>query len=102
MKVVFSPLALDRIAAIEARIVEVAGRATADKVIAGFKQKARMLATMPRMGRIVVELGDPAIRELIVAPYRMVYEVRDAVGLVEVHTVLHARQQFPIDEFLDD
>ena len=102
MKVVFSPLALDRIAAIESHLVDVAGRTTADKVLAALKQKARMLASMPRIGRTVAELGDPDIRELIVAPYRMVYEVRDDVERVEIHTVPHVRQQFPLNEFLDD
>lgn len=102
MKVLFSPLALDRIAAIEAHLREVAGRAAAEKLVTHFKQKARLLASMPRLGRCVPELSAPDIRELIVAPYRMVYEVRDAVGVVQVHTVIHARQQFPIEEFLDD
>jgi plasmid stabilization system protein ParE len=57
---------------------------------------------MPRMGRVVPELGDVDVRELIIVPYRLVYQVRESARLIEVHTVVHSRQQFPLDEFLDD
>jgi plasmid stabilization system protein ParE len=83
-------------------LTEVAGRAAAEKLLSAFKQKARLLANMPRMGRSVPELGDPELRELIVAPYRMVYEVNDAISVVQIHTIIHARQQFPLEDFLDD
>lgn len=102
MKVVFSPRALDRIVEIESHLVEVGAKAKATRVVAAFKSKARLLSTMPRMGRVVPEIGDPNLRELIIAPYRLVYEVRDELQLVEVHTVVHSKQQFPVDEFLDD
>ena len=102
MKIVFSPLALDRITAIEANLVEHVGRRAADKFLGTLKQKVGLLSSMPRMGRAVPELGDPDLRELIIAPYRLVYELRAGVELVEVHTLVHARQQFPLDEFLDD
>ena len=102
MKILFSPLALDRIAEIEARLVEISGRATADRLLATIKEKTLLLSTMPRMGRVVPELGDVDVRELIIVPYRLVYQVRESARLIEVHTVVHSRQQFPLDEFLDD
>jgi hypothetical protein len=38
VKILFSPLALDRIAEIEARLVEISGRATADRLLATIKE----------------------------------------------------------------
>ena len=42
----------------------------------------------PESGRIVPERQDPEIREVIVAPYRVVYRLR--TGIVEVATVFRA------------
>ncbi|MBI4500910.1 MAG: type II toxin-antitoxin system RelE/ParE family toxin [Gemmatimonadetes bacterium] len=53
---------------------------------------ADSLATFSERGGLVSELGDPSLRELLVEPYRVLYEVHDQ----EVHIVgfLHQRQQF--------
>jgi plasmid stabilization system protein ParE len=43
-------------------------------------------------GRIVPEVNDPTVRELIVPPYRLIYEVtRDEVRVLGL---LHDRQEF--------
>jgi toxin ParE1/3/4 len=57
---------------------------------------------MPRRGRKVPEIGDEDIRELIIGDYRLVFEVRDAEQRVDIITVLHGAQRFPLEEFLDD
>jgi len=54
------------------------------------------LAEFPDRGRAVPELQRPDIRELIVAPYRVMYR-RDAKRVV-VLTVRHGRRQFDADE----
>jgi len=51
------------------------------------------LRAFPESGRIVPERSDPAIREVIVRPYRVVYRVRP--GLVEIATVFRASRLFP-------
>ena len=38
--------------------------------------RTRLLELSPQLGRIVPELGDPSIREIIVRSYRVVYRVR--------------------------
>jgi plasmid stabilization system protein ParE len=55
-------------------------------------ERADSLALLSERGRIVPELEDPTLRELIVGPYRLLYEVHD----VEVRIVgfLHGRQDF--------
>lgn len=97
MKVRFSPRALDRIVEIEAHLIEMAGPQVAARVVHSFKTRARLLATNPNLGRVVVELADPALRELVITPYRMVYEVRADEGVIAILTVLHGRQMLPID-----
>jgi len=51
------------------------------------------LTDFPESGRIVPERNDPAIREVIVKPYRIVYRLRP--GLVEIATVFRASRMFP-------
>jgi len=51
------------------------------------------LTQFPESGRIVPERNDPALREVIVAPYRVVYRVR--LGLVEIATVFRASRMLP-------
>lgn len=47
----------------------------------------------PESGRVVPELGDPAVREVIHGAYRIIYEFRGSA--VEVLTVFRASRQFP-------
>ena len=52
------------------------------------------LELFPRSGRIVPEIGDEAIRELIYRNYRIVYVVDEAGEEVEVLTIFHSSHQF--------
>jgi plasmid stabilization system protein ParE len=47
----------------------------------------------PESGRVVPEVGDPAVREVIHGAYRIVYELRGPVA--EVLTVFRASRRFP-------
>ena len=53
------------------------------------------LAAFPDSGRMVPELGDPEIREVIHGMYRIVYA--RGVDRVEVLTVFHGSRLFPPD-----
>ena len=62
--------------------------------------RALTLATLPERGRVVPELGEPDIREIIFKSYRIVYRVRP--GRVEVIRFWHAARGTPeidSDEF---
>jgi toxin ParE1/3/4 len=52
-------------------------------------RRVEVLATFPRTGRIVPELGDDLLREVIWTPYRIVYEVDDSLRRVSVVRVWH-------------
>lgn len=46
------------------------------------------LADFPDSGKIVTELDDPGIRQILFGSYRIIYRVRDEVA--EILTVYHA------------
>ena len=67
--------------------------ANALKILKKIKQKASSLYTLPERGRIVPELQDQGIliyRELIIAPWRIIYRISEMK--VYVLSVLDARQ----------
>jgi toxin ParE1/3/4 len=63
--------------------------AYADLVVARLLEAVERLEHFPRSGRIVPELSDPQLREIIESPYR----VRDET--VEVLTVFRASRLMP-------
>lgn len=85
--------AADDLASIHAHIARNSPRyaaATAGRIVAAVDR----LAEFPESGRVVPELGDPAVREVIVGAYRVVYEVRPD-SWAEVLTVFHGARRFP-------
>ena len=55
-------------------------------------EAAASLATLSERGRIVPELGSPAIREVFVERYRLIYEVHKTK--IEVLAFLHGARDF--------
>ena len=51
------------------------------------------LAEFPDVGRVVPELGEPAVREVIEGAYRIIYERR--AKAVEVLTIFRGSRAFP-------
>lgn len=51
-------------------------------------QAARSLAEMPERGRMVPEFRDPALREILLSRYRLIYEVFG--DRIAVTRVIHA------------
>lgn len=64
--------------------------AAAKKLAARIKESVELLRTSPLSGRAVPELPGLAYREVIVAPYRVVYEVQER--RVVVLRVWHGRR----------
>lgn len=60
-----------------------------ERLVAAVEQVARF----PDSGRVVPELDDPEIREVIRRPYRIVYRRRTEV--IEILTVFHASRRIP-------
>lgn len=54
---------------------------------------ARSLTTFAERGRMVPEYEDPAVREMIVRRYRLIYRVKPE--RIEVLRIIHGAQQMP-------
>jgi toxin ParE1/3/4 len=53
-------------------------------------QRVQVLERSPEIGRMVPEMEDPAIRELIFQSYRIIYEYNEKT--VKILTVIHGRR----------
>ena len=51
--------------------------------------KVEALETFPRIGRMVPEYRNDRLREIIVAPYRIVYEIDDESMVLSILRVWH-------------
>ena len=66
----------------------------AQSFVDGAIEKTLQLEVFPRMGRMVPEIGDEALRELIYRQYRIIYIV-DAEGeRADVLTIFHSAKEF--------
>jgi len=90
--VVWSPEAIRDVESIRAFIAQdspVYAELVARRIVAVVER----LQLFPESGRMVPERQDPAIREIIVNPYRVVYRLRS--GMVEIATVFRGSRDFP-------
>jgi toxin ParE1/3/4 len=62
------------------------------KVSQEFVEKSEQLEKLPMIGRIVPELEDSNIRELIIYSYRFVYEISHKK--IEILAIIHGKQDF--------
>jgi len=66
----------------------------AKKMVSSINKKTQILNSFPNMGKMVPEIMDEAIRELIIAPYRVIYTVAENTKDVEVLSVIHGKRNF--------
>jgi len=95
MRVIWSPLALERLNEIADYIAENNLDAAKLFVLDVFGVVDR-LKTFPNSGRMVPEVKRQNIREIIFKNYRVVYRVERK--RVSILTVRHGRQLLPLDE----
>jgi toxin ParE1/3/4 len=58
-------------------------------------ESTKSLVLFPKRGRIVPELKNPEIREIIFKSYRIIYRLKESQGLVEIVRVWHAARGKP-------
>jgi toxin ParE1/3/4 len=83
MRIVWSPLALERVEDIAQYIAE-DKPAAAVEWIDGLFATVERLADFPQSGRIVPELGVHRIREVMFGAYRVIYSVKDRIDILTV------------------
>ena len=57
--------------------------------------KVERLLAFPESGRVAPEFGDPAIREIIQKPCRIVYRVNASNATIEIVRIWHAARGIP-------
>ena len=67
----------------------------ADLVVQRLIRATERLSEFSAIGRVVPEVGQSALRELIVRPFRIVYRIKPEV--VEIVTVIRSSRSFPSD-----
>ncbi len=97
MKIIWSPLAVDRASEIAEYIVQDKPSA-AEKWINKVFSKVEQLKSSPQIGRVVSEIRNDQFRELIYGNYRMIYRIERA--RISILTIRHGKQILPIEEIL--
>jgi len=97
MKIIWSPIAVDRVSEIAGYIAQddpVAARNWIETVF----NKVEELKAFPESGRVVPETDNKAIRELIYGNYRVIYRLEKK--RISVLTVRHGKQILPVNEIV--
>lgn len=95
MKIVWSPLSVDRLSEIAEHIAR-DNPSAAERLIDEIFIKVEHLKSFPDMGRIVPETNHRKIRELISTPYRIIYRIEEKQ--ISILTVRHGKQILPADD----
>jgi addiction module RelE/StbE family toxin len=64
----------------------------ATNVIENIVSKAENLDDFPEIGRVVPEIGDENVRELIIYSYRLIYEM--VPNDVQILAIIHGKRDF--------
>ena len=97
MKIIWSPLAIDRASEI-AEYTTQDKSSTAEKWINTVFSKIEQLESSPEIGRVVPEIRNDQFRELIYGNYRITYRIEKKQ--ISILTIRHGKQILPIDEIL--
>lgn len=94
-ELVWSTLAIEDLRAAREYVTE-SGDPTAARALANrIRHRVEELPRHPQIGRVVPEFATPRLREVIVAPYRIVYLVDDAAHRVVIVRIWHGRRDLP-------
>jgi len=95
MRIIWSPLAVDRASEIADYIAQDKPTA-AEKWVNTVFSKVEQLKSSPEIGRIVPEINSLQFRELIYGNYRIIYRIEKKQ--ISILTIRHGKQILPINE----
>jgi toxin ParE1/3/4 len=95
MQIIWTHEALEQLTAIEDYISKDSPERAA-KFVDQLIEHAESLPDRPRMGRVVPEIANPEMRELIFKKYRIVYRLN--ADCIEIFTVFEGHRLLRIDE----
>ena len=97
MRIIWSPLAIDKVSEIADHIA-IDKPSAAEKWINTVFSKVEQLESSPEIGRIVPEVNNSHLRELIYGNYRIIYRLeKKQISILTVH---HGKQILPINEIM--
>ncbi len=97
MKIVWSPLAVERASEI-AEYIALDNPTAAQNWIYEVFEKVKLLSSSPEMGRVVPEVGRNEIRELLFVNYRILYRIEN--DSISILTIRHCKQILPVSEIM--
>jgi toxin ParE1/3/4 len=95
VKVIWSPLAIERVVEIADWIAASRPQA-ASELVEGLFMAVERLTEFPEIGRQVPDFERPDLREIVYRRYRIIYRVRS--DRVEILTVRHSLQDLEDDD----
>lgn len=98
MKIIWSPLAVERAAEI-AKYISRDKPASAKKWITAIFLRVEQLRASPEIGRMVPEIGNSQFRELIYGNYRIIYRLEKKQ--ISILTIRHGQQILPLSEIME-
>jgi len=97
MKIIWSPLAVDRASEIVDYIAQDKPSA-AEKWINTVFSKVEQLKSSPEIGRVVPEINNTQFREIIYGNYRVIYRIEKIQ--ISILTIRHGKQILPLNEIM--
>ena len=94
MKIVWSPLALEKLEA-STKFIALDKPSTADKWVNDIFDRIDLLGSQPELGREVPELLGSNYREVIFGSYRIIYKVENEIKIL---TLRNSRQLLTLDD----
>jgi len=93
LKVVWSPLALEKLEA-TAKFIALDKPSAADKWVNDVFDRTELLGSQPELGREVPELLSSSYREVIFGSYRIIYKIDSEIKIL---TLRNSRQLLSLD-----
>ena len=97
MRIIWSPLAVDRASEI-AEYISQDKPSAAEKWVNSVFSKVEQLESSPEIGRIVPEINNTQFREIIYGNYRIIYRIEKEQ--ISILTIRHGKQILPINEII--
>ncbi len=97
MKIIWSPLAVDRVFEI-AEYIALDKPSAADDWVDTIFESVKRLKQFPRSGRVILEIQLDEFRGIILDNYRIIYRIEEKQ--VSIFTVRNGREVLPVDEVL--
>ncbi len=98
MKIIWSPLAIERTSEI-AEYITIDNPSAAVTWVEKVFEKVGLLKLSPQTGRVVPEIMRNEIREIIFGNYRIIYRLEETK--ISILTIRHGKQILPIEEIME-